>query len=171
MTLVGQAEPLRGQETAMGPDIGAASSLERVSREPLLARLPRGTIERVLQASFPGLPESIRDARRQLAGALAGIPVYDDVALCLSEVATNAVVHSRSGRPGGEFAMTVDVLAGVLVFLAVADQGGPWIAREADTYPHGLEIARGLALTVLVEGDADGRIVHVIFPWACKEEA
>ena len=67
--------------------------------------------------------------------------------------------------------MTVDVLAGVLVALAVADQGGPWTGREADTYSHGLEIVRELALLMRVEGDADGRIVHVIFPWAWEKES
>jgi two-component sensor histidine kinase len=128
-----------------------------------------GAIERVLDASFPGLPESVKDARRQLAEVATGIPVADDVLLCLSEIATNAVLYTRSGRPGGEFTVTVDVLAGVLLALAVADQGGPWIGREADTYSHGLEIVRELALLMRVEGDADGRIVHVIFPLSGEE--
>jgi serine/threonine-protein kinase RsbW len=176
MTLIGQAEPLRGQpmttvQIPLGSGMSAASCQEEPDAEPLPARPRGGAIERVLNASFPGLPESIRDARRQMAAVVAGIPVADDVVLCLSEVATNAVVHSRSGRPGGEFAVSVDVLAGALLVLAVADQGGPWTGREADTYPHGLEIARGLALTVQVEGDADGRTVRVVFPWAWEKES
>jgi serine/threonine-protein kinase RsbW len=176
MTLIGQAEPLRGQpmttvQIPSGSDTSAASHQEQPAAEPLPVRPRVGAIERVLDASFPGLPESVRDARRQLSGVVAGIPLADDVLLCLSEIATNAVLYTRSGRPGGEFTVTVDVLAGVLLALAVADQGGPWAGREADTYSHGLEIVHELALLIWVEGDADGRIVHVIFPLLREEES
>jgi two-component sensor histidine kinase len=89
----------------------------------------------------------------------------DDAVFCLGEVVTNAVVHSRSGRPGGYVTVTADVLPGVLVALAVADAGGTWTGREADTYPHGLEIARELALFTRIDGDELGRTVWVVLAW------
>jgi hypothetical protein len=119
----------------------------------------------VLHASYLGVPEAVSETRHHLAAALAGVPAADDAVFCLGEVATNAVVHSRSRQPGGRFTVTADVLTGALVVLAVADQGGPWAVREADTYPHGLEIAREMALFVRVEGNDDGRTVWVVLAW------
>jgi two-component sensor histidine kinase len=122
-------------------------------------------VERVLSAAYPGVAEAVGQARRQLAKALAGIPSAEDAVFCLSEVVTNAIVHSRSGQPGGQFTVTADVLAGALVVLAVDDDGGPWTGRAADTYPHGLEIAREMAISVRVDGDDDGRTVWVVLAW------
>ncbi|MFC3985317.1 ATP-binding protein [Streptosporangium jomthongense] len=58
------------------------------------------------QRNFPGkeisIPIARKWARDLLTGQIAG-PVLDDVLLLLSEVATNAVTHSNSGRtPGGQ---------------------------------------------------------------------
>jgi Histidine kinase-like ATPase domain len=132
---------------------------------PLPARRPGAAVQRVLHASFPGVPLAVSEARRQAANALAGVPVAEDAVFCLGEVATNAVVHSRSGRPGGQFTVTADVLAGALVVLAVADEGGRWTGREADSYPHGLEIVRALAAYVRADGDDNGRTVWVALGW------
>jgi len=131
----------------------------------LPARRPGGAAGRVLTATYPGVPESVGEARHQLAAVLAGAPIMEDAAWCLGEVAANAVVHSRSGRPGGRFTVTAHVLPGALVVLAVADEGGTWTGREADTYPHGLEIASKMALFVRVDGNELGRTVWVVLAW------
>jgi hypothetical protein len=120
--------------------------------------------ERVHQASYPGTPESVGRVRHQVAEALAGIPCAQDAVYALSEVATNAVVHSRSGD-GGEFAVAVDVVPGLLVDFAVTDQGGPWQEGGPDFYLHGLGIVGEMAAEVQVGGGEEGRTVRVSFPW------
>jgi serine/threonine-protein kinase RsbW len=74
---------------------------------------------------FPGEPRQVGEARRFLAAVLAGSPLAGDAALCVSELASNAVLHSRSGAPGGSFTVRVSAGAG-RVRLEVADVGGPW---------------------------------------------
>ncbi len=75
--------------------------------------------------SFPAAPEQIREARRFLAGILDGHQVADDALLCLSELATNAIMHSRSRQPGGCFTVRAQ-LHGQRLRVEVRDQGGPW---------------------------------------------
>jgi serine/threonine-protein kinase RsbW len=67
----------------------------------------------------------VRAARAFLATILAGHPTAEDAVLCLSELATNAVVHGRSGRPGGSFTVRAH-LHGERLRVEVSDQGGPW---------------------------------------------
>ncbi len=45
--------------------------------------------------TFPGVAASVPDARHWLAGLLDGLPGAADAALCLSELATNAIQHVR----------------------------------------------------------------------------
>jgi len=56
---------------------------------------------------------------------LAGCPAADDVILCASELATNSVLHSCSGLPGGTFTLRVTISQG-FVRINVEDDGGPW---------------------------------------------
>jgi hypothetical protein len=127
------------------------------------------TLTRLFWASYPGVPESVTTARHHVAQALTGAPCIDDALFALSEVAANAVMHSRSGRPGGWFTIAADVVPGVLVAVVVTDQGGPWAGRAAGTYPHGLEIVRCMATEVRVDGDDDGRTVWVTFGWEASQ--
>jgi anti-sigma regulatory factor (Ser/Thr protein kinase) len=128
-----------------------------------------GTLTRLFWASYPGVPEAVRTARHHVTQTLAGVPRIDDLAFAVSEVATNAVLHSRSGQPGGWFTVAADVVPGVLAAVVVTDQGGPWAGRAADTYPHGLEIVATMATEVRVDGDDDGRTIWVIFPWEASQ--
>jgi serine/threonine-protein kinase RsbW len=97
------------------------------------------------EQAFPARPEQVGAARRFVARLLAGTPVADDAVLCVSELASNCVSYSVSGRPGGTFTVRVEPHDGDYVWLEVADQGGPWRPSAPDGRMHGLEIVRRLA--------------------------
>ncbi len=75
--------------------------------------------------AFPATTTQIRESRQFLAGLLAGHPAADDAILCLSELATNATLHSRSREPGGSFRVGVE-RRGDQIRVEVTDEGGPW---------------------------------------------
>jgi len=56
---------------------------------------------------FPGRPEQVTHARRFVARMLDGCPVADDAQLCASELASNAIRHTRTGRRSGKFQVLV----------------------------------------------------------------
>ena len=91
----------------------------------MAANLPAAAAPPVTARVFAGDAGQVRAARRFLAGLLDGCTGVDDALACVSELATNAVLHSRSGRPGGRFTVCATVRAGS-VRVAVADEGGPW---------------------------------------------
>ncbi len=104
---------------------------------------------------FPARPDQVGQARRFLALALDGCPVTDDAVLCLSELASNSVLHSDSRRPGGTFTVRAEVRHGDHVRVEVRDEGGPWDGcPRADGRAHGLAIVRSLAADSGTDGDA-----------------
>jgi serine/threonine-protein kinase RsbW len=74
---------------------------------------------------FAARPAQVGAARRFLATLLPRVPVAAEAVLCLSELASNAISHSRSGNPGGWFTVRASH-AGGLIRVEVEDQGGPW---------------------------------------------
>ena len=71
-----------------------AGSLTQLARRGTwLATTPKRRV-------FPGRPEQVAHARRFVARVLDGCPVADDALLCASELASNAIRHTRSGRSG-----------------------------------------------------------------------
>src|ERR1017187_10031715 len=99
--------------------------------------------------AFPATREQVREARQFLASALDGRPAADDAVLCLSELVTNATVHSRSREPGGHFTVRAAIRGGRLR-VEVHDEGGPWTQpmRSRDGQ-HGL----GLLIVGQLAGD------------------
>jgi anti-sigma regulatory factor (Ser/Thr protein kinase)/DNA-binding XRE family transcriptional regulator len=99
---------------------------------------------------FPAHPRHVREARTFLAALLDGCPVADDALLCLSELATNAITHSRSREPGGQFTVRVR-RHGTGLRAEVGDQGGPWtphpLTDPAEQSGRGLAIVDRLART------------------------
>jgi anti-sigma regulatory factor (Ser/Thr protein kinase) len=102
-------------------------------------------------AVLPGVAESVREARVLVREALGeDCPVMDAATLCASELITNAVCYTRSGRPGGTVEVTVGTGGGE-VTITVTDlgaRGRPSIAaRPSDGAEHGfgLRIVAALA--------------------------
>jgi len=75
--------------------------------------------------TFPATSAHAREARLFLATILGDQPLATDALLCLSELATNAIVHSRSRQPGGSFTVRAQ-LDSHRLRVEVCDQGGPW---------------------------------------------
>jgi anti-sigma regulatory factor (Ser/Thr protein kinase) len=119
------------------------------------------------QRMFWARPDQVREARRFVQGVLAGCPVSDDTVLCVSELASNGVVHSASRRPGGTFTVSAEIRHGDHVRVEVRDAGGRWNQRaDGDGRPHGLDIVRALAADFGIAGDAlTGWIVWARIDW------
>jgi ANTAR domain-containing protein/GAF domain-containing protein/histidine kinase-like protein len=114
---------------------------------------------------FRGRPDQVSRVRREIARHLAGHAAADDAALVVSELATNAVLHSQSG---GQF-FTVRVYRhDTWCRLEVEDGGGPWDAGPRDsTRPHGLDVIQAVVGSGNwgVDGDDDGRVVWARLSW------
>lgn len=112
--------------------------------------------------TLPGLASMVPPARVVVRNILRGTPRVDDAELIVSELASNAVRHSRA-RDGGEFRVTVDVGPG-RVRIEVADPGaGPPVeipADERDQYGRGLEIVAAFADKWGHDRAADGASVY-----------
>jgi anti-sigma regulatory factor (Ser/Thr protein kinase) len=72
-------------------------------------------------ATLPGEPSSVPVARRLVRSALPGCPRADDLLLAITELASNAVLHSASGR-GGTFTMQIRTVP-CWARINVADEG------------------------------------------------
>jgi serine/threonine-protein kinase RsbW len=106
--------------------------------------------------AFPGTAKQVREARRFLSAIVAGQPAADDALLCLSELVTNAALHSHSGRPGGQFMVRVE-MNGNSLRVEVRDEGGSWHVAGAPDEQHGrgLSIVSQLARAWGRDGDSE----------------
>jgi two-component sensor histidine kinase len=98
-------------------------------------------------------------ARHWLRARLGACPAIDDAVLLVSELATNALLYSASGKEG-TFTVTVSHRSAD-VRVEVADQGGPWAPDTTGDELHGrgLLIVSSLARAWGVTGDESGRTV------------
>jgi hypothetical protein len=88
--------------------------------------LPAGRGGGVWQRAYPGRVEQAGQVRADVRQLLSGCPVADDVVLLMSELAANAVRHSRSGEDGGTFTVRVTEVSGRCVRGEVEDEGSGW---------------------------------------------
>ena len=94
---------------------------------------------------LPAHADQVQVARAFIAAVLDACRAADDAVLCVSELATNAVLHSASRNPGGTFTVRASVFHGH-VLIEVEDNGGTWEERpHRDSRSHGLDIVRELA--------------------------
>jgi anti-sigma regulatory factor (Ser/Thr protein kinase) len=127
---------------------------------------PRALALRTTSAIYPGSAEHISAVRTDLRALLGDCPLFDDVILCASELAANAVLHSHSGLPGGTFTVRAIVNPGHYVRIDVEDDGGPWTPAVRDpTRSHGQDIIRFLASAWGIDGDQTHRTVWAVFDW------
>ena len=116
---------------------------------------------------FPGEERQLGVLRRWLASLLPDCPARDDVACVASELGSNAVRHTASGREGW-FAVEITFHRSV-VRVAVADCGAPAGPRVIDDpageHGRGLLVVKGLSARTGVCGDHRGRLVWADVPW------
>jgi anti-sigma regulatory factor (Ser/Thr protein kinase) len=123
---------------------------------------------RIKDATYPAEAEHIGQVRADLQGLLGDYPAADDVILCASELATNAVVHSDSRKPGGRFTARAEVIPRRYARIEVEDSGGPWLTSVSDpdySRGHGLDIVSALAADWGIDGDHRARTVWARFDW------
>ena len=116
---------------------------------------------------FPGDQPQLAALRRWLSSLLPDCDARRDVVCVATELGTNAVLHTATGR-GGWFAVEI-TWYGAVVRVAVADCGGqgePQVYDYADDeHGRGLAVVRALAVQLGFLGDHHGRLVWADIPW------
>jgi serine/threonine-protein kinase RsbW len=102
------------------------------------------------ERDYAGSLSEAQHVRADLAKVAAECPAADELILLASELATNAVLHSRSGDPGRMFTVRATLYLGEYVWLEVIDQGGQWIFDGPDD-----EHGRGLAIVASIAGNGN----------------
>lgn len=111
---------------------------------------------------FRGEADQVSQARREIARYLKECPAVDDAELIISELVTNAVLHSRSRH--GMLTVHGERYPGY-IWIEVRDAGGNWEPRSDDEGGRGLAIVTALATEWGVDGDARGRTVWARIEW------
>jgi anti-sigma regulatory factor (Ser/Thr protein kinase) len=91
--------------------------------------------------TYPGRADQVRHVRRAVALHLTGCPAANDAVLIASELASNAILHSRSRC--GQFTIRAE-LHPAHVLIEAEDLGGPWRPRPSGDRPHGLTVVEAL---------------------------
>ncbi|MCX4973707.1 ATP-binding protein [Streptomyces sp. NBC_00620] len=111
---------------------------------------------RVWGLTCPGFPEEVSRARRWTRDILRGSPLAEDAEVIVSELSTNAILHTASGQESGSFHLALAV-SSQMVALSVTDDGGngtaPKVEHQGDDAEHG----RGLGM---VSAIAHRVVVH-----------
>jgi hypothetical protein len=116
---------------------------------------------------FQGEERQLGALRRWLASLLPECPARNDVISVATELGSNALRHTESGR-GGLFAVEVTWYESI-VRVAVADGGSPAephvIKDPAAEHGRGLLLVRGLSVRTGIAGDHRGRLVWADIAW------
>jgi anti-sigma regulatory factor (Ser/Thr protein kinase) len=92
-------------------------------------------------ATYPGRADQLHHVRRAVTRHLAGCAAANDAVLIASELAANAILHSRSRA--GHFTIRTELYPDH-VRIEAEDSGGPWRRRQSDGRPHGLDMVEAL---------------------------
>lgn len=115
------------------------------------------------EKAYTGLPTTVRDVRRDVRAILGPCPdvVADDLELVVSELAANAIKHSRSGEPGGTYTVRVShqVTEKIpYIWVEVIDQGSPsWDGTFRPEPTHGLAVIQQLSTWTGSDDEPDGQ--------------
>jgi serine/threonine-protein kinase RsbW len=124
--------------------------------------------------NFPGEARQVSVMRQWLRSVLPECPAQDDVLFVASELATNAVQHTRTGQDGW-FGVEVVLHDRETILVAVADGGGPGTPAIADEahreHGRGLRVVRALSACDGYCGGEEGRRVWAEIPWQGVPEA
>jgi hypothetical protein len=119
------------------------------------------------QRVFPGEKHQLAALRRWVESVLPDCPERYDVACVTTELGTNAIRHTASGR-GGWFGVEITCYESI-VRIAVTDCGAPGEPRMIDDpaaeHGRGLQVVRGLSVRTGTCGDQDGRLVWADVGW------
>ena len=94
------------------------------------------------ERSYLGTMEQVREVCADMTAITDGCALSDDLVLITSELAANAIQHSRSGRPAGSFTVRVTLYRDDYAWVEVIDQGGEW---ASDYRRHGLTALASIA--------------------------
>jgi len=184
--------PFAGHAVAGGGCMSGAG-LRRRSNSPMaFLRMPVGPTASIAKArewpaevggarmteparrAFPGCADQVAQARQFVSAELAGCPVTDEAVLCVSELATNALMHTASGE-GGKFEVIVQ-RGPSSARISVRDQGAA-SAPTAQPVDLAAESGRGLGLVSMIadhwgqSGDVAGRVVWFELRWEPQRNA
>lgn len=106
--------------------------------------------------TFPGEAMSVGKCRSLARRLAADEDQAEAAALCVSELVTNALLHSRSGLPGGRITVSMSQCrrqGGLRI--SVYDDGPRTVrwARSEPTTPGPAEFGRGLAIVAAVAAE------------------
>jgi serine/threonine-protein kinase RsbW len=92
-------------------------------------------------STYPGQADQVQHVRHAMAKYLTRCPAAADAVLVVSELASNAIVHSASR--GAFFTIRAEVRADH-IRIEAEDLGGPWRHKLRDDRPHGLDVVEAL---------------------------
>jgi anti-sigma regulatory factor (Ser/Thr protein kinase) len=147
----------------------ARSNVASAEQDAPLGRGPLAPARLSWARAFPGTARQVGAARRFVVGLLPGSALCGDAAIVVSELFTNAVLHTPSGRPGGLVTVQVSRWRGG-ARIAVTDQGSPGapvIRTPAAGGPpaecgNGLYLVSRLASQVSWHDDVSGRTICAV---------
>ena len=91
--------------------------------------------------TFDGRAEEAARVRREITAYLGPSPAAEDIILITSELAANAIMHTRSRARSFRVRCQLSPRS---ARIEVEDLGGPWRPRLPGDRPHGLDIVQTL---------------------------
>jgi anti-sigma regulatory factor (Ser/Thr protein kinase) len=150
------------QVRAAFPDAGTQPNHPMADEAPgARVAAPRGCV--CWEKAYPGSPATVSRARHDVRAILGPCPeaVADDAELVVSELAANAIRHSRSGARGGTYLVRITHCATEKVpciWIEVHDQGNPsWDGTLRKEPMHGLSVIGQLCTWMGSDDDREGQ--------------